>query len=284
MGLQEDFFQRTNLQHSLEKNRVLSDNFRITLLPISNFSTPDTTIYPDFKTKGIQLTEFSFTEFSWEARDEITVWKPAGNLMENCRVERLGFNIEMKWSKNSCDLMQFMFDHHVKYYGGNTSVPFNANDRTAVDAERIWRSTFLTQKDDAQACETPSNEGQSIFDSYVLRHDLRSIYLSPRFDLLISIRHYNGADEDYVFRSVRFFKPSQRVSQNSSEIEETCMAFSPLAFKKSVPTNKFHNIVGSMLEYMLRKSPDGSTDFSDRFIINTPAYKPSPVSKNEDRT
>lgn len=287
MSLQEELFNRTQLLPKLDRNRVLSDNFKVYLYPISSFEF-DIKGFPDnFKNKGIDLTQFSLTEFSWEARDEITIWKPAGNILEECRIERLGFNIEIRWAKNAPDLMQFLIDQHTKYYGEShiNNKVFDAKASPNFDAERIYRSNVDNQKDVNQPTVSPSNIGVSSFNqpNANFKNKNNSLYLTPRFDLVVEITLYDGTVESYRFRSVRFFKPTQKTSQNSSEIEESCMAHSSLVMKNSVVKTSFQDMVGIMLNYMLQTKPaENSKPFLDRYIINPP--KDKNIEEDNERT
>lgn len=205
------FSRENNFSESIERRRLLSDNYNAYLIPKrANGSRIDDL--------ALNLGELGLKEVSWEARDEVNIFKPITRREEICIVECNGFDFDLKFGKNSSDLMYLWLGQHALYHG----------QKFGLDVEK---KTFRRESEAVKLGEqlkTPNfrQENIKISDVVSVWHDLiRHENLVPTYDLKINIQHFNTLIETYYFKEFSFYKPKQNVSENSSEIEESVKGF-----------------------------------------------------------
>lgn len=202
----------------VEKTRILSDNYNAYIIAYDGIK----------RTHEFNLSDYGLKDVSWEARDEIKIFKPCTRREEIAHVFIKGFDIELRWAKNSSDLMKIFFDQHIAYYGGinlNQDVLTDQNDRS--NKLLIQKRTLQDQRGDITTKNNIKGTTSSVFNKTEKKNN--PTYITPRFDLQINIQHYNTKVETILFKSVAFYRPTQRTSENGAEIDESIKCYAPTA-------------------------------------------------------
>ena len=180
--------------------RLSSDNYSIVL------------VFKRLDNKMLDLTEhFGITNFEWESRDEITIRNPITRIDPIAILTQNGvdFSLESK-KENLDDLMDLLLSQQNLYYGAG------------ADGKKPTISLGANKRSNSSAIKN----GVSIFNDVSSKNTVAPIY-----DLIIKISHYDidGDSENktelLTFKDVIFYKPFQRVSENSSSISEGFKGF-----------------------------------------------------------
>lgn len=281
MPINERIFNRQNHSSSIEKTRILSDNYNAYIVSYKG----------DKEHISFNLSDNGLKEISWDSRDEIEVFKPCTRLEEVAIVHLKGFDIDLRWAKNSSDLMKIFLDQHTAFYGG-----MNLRKDALSDSKNRLNKLFIQHR-------TPSNKrgditvkNKIISDAYgyFTKHGkdtknyMPSDYLTPKFDLIINVQHHNGRVETIKFKSVSFYKLSQKTSENGAEVEEGIKAFSPSC--ELVPAGKNQQANSPKAEVFIHdalvrmmtppKENNDNLSFYERKIVNSDNLK---IYKNSGR-
>lgn len=248
----------SSFSSTIERNRILSDNYVVWLK--GRISKGDNYLTP--YTVEINLSDYGLKGFKWESRDEIETRNVCTRLEEIATVRHKGYDIELSWQKNAPDLMRIMLDQHAMQYG-------NLYNETANVSTSYQRRTDLSK------IGSPSEKKNIISTSQplVINNNERIYYVQPKFSLLVEIQHVSTKKEIYEFIDVLLYKPSQSVSDNSSEIEESIKAFSPIINNLSIIDpykNDIYFLAQNMLNrYMTQNPPSEGLGQLDRKIIHS---------------
>lgn len=246
----------SSFSNTIERNRILSDNYVVWLegeiSQDNNYSKPFT-----FK---INLSDYGLKSFKWESRDEIETRNVCTRLEEIATVKHKGYDIELAWQKNAPDLMKIALDQHDMQYGKTKPIDSNLSTSTQMRTE-------------LSKVGSPSEKKNIISTSKSILDNSRIFYNQPKFKILVEIQHINTQKEKYEFIDVSLYKPSQNVSDNSSEIEESIKVFSPILNNISdiSPYNPITNSLAyKMLDrYMTQNPPSEGLGELDRKIIHS---------------
>jgi hypothetical protein len=265
---------RQNHSLGIEKTRILSDNYNAYIVS-----------YQGAKEHiSFNLSDNGLKEISWDSRDEIEVFKPCTRLEEIAIVHLKGFDIDLRWAKNSSDLMKIFLDQHVAYYGGmNLKKSALSDTKNRLNKLFIQHRTPIEERGDI----TKQNKIVAGSHSYFSKHGsdnknyMPSDYLTPKFDLIINVQHHNGRVETIKFKSVSFYKLSQKTSENGAEIEESIKAFSPSCELVSAGKNQQANspkaevFIHDALVRMMTPPAENKENLSyyERKIINSDNLK-----------
>lgn len=232
--------------YSKNRSRITSDSYDITL------------IFKNHNNLTLNLTDhFGITNFEWESRDEIIVKKPITRLEPIAIVSQNGIDITFESKKeNLGDLLDLLISQQNLYYGSGT------------DGRKIVASLGANKRTDTSN-QSLIKEGTSIFSGQ------GRYYATPKYDLLVKIRHHSldssntSVFEQMIFKDVTFYKPYQKVSENSPSIIEGFKAFASRLVKDENSTKKgstFDEIVEKSLnsEFERRSEPEKY----HRIIIN----------------
>jgi len=281
MPINDRITNRQNHSSSIEKTRILSDNYNAYIVSFKGAKE-----YISFN-----LSDNGLKEISWESRDEIEVFKPCTRLEEVAIVHLKGFDIDLKWAKNSSDLMKIFLDQHTAFYGG-----MNLKKDALSDSQNRANKLFIQHRtpSDERGDITVKNKIVAGSHSYFSKHDkdtehfMHSDYLTPKFDLIINVQHHNSRVETIKFKSVSFYNLSQRTSENGSEIEEGIKAFSPSCELVPAGKNQQANspkaevFIHDALVRMMTPPAEDSDNLSyyERKIVNSDNLK---IYKNSGR-
>lgn len=281
MPINERIFNRQNHSSSIEKTRILSDNYNAYIVSYKG----------DKEYISFNLSDNGLKEISWDSRDEIEVFKPCTRLEEVAIVHLKGFDIDLRWAKNSSDLMKIFLDQHVAFYGG-----MNLRKNALADTTDRLNKLFIQYRtpSDKRGDITVKNKITSGAYGYFTKHGsdnkhyMPSDYLTPKFDLIVNVQHHNGRVETIKFKSVSFYKLSQKTSENGAEIEESIKAFSPSC--ELVPAGKNQQANSPKAEVFIHdalvrmmtppKEDNDNLSFYERKIVNSDNLK---IYKNSGR-
>ncbi len=194
------------------KGRLTSDNYQIILH-----------IFINDKRESVDLTEkFGITSFDWESRDEIKVWKPITRIEPISEIIQNGFDLSFGSKKeNMDDFMDLLLAQHSMYYGNFFKQDFRYEEAGFSEQAPIGIN-LRTDINKPQEVK----DGSTIFDKFNM-----STYVAPIYSLEVRIKHFNlnkdgeNIHEAILFKDVRFYKPFQKVSENSASIEEGFKGF-----------------------------------------------------------
>lgn len=234
-------WNNTSIQN---KARITADNYELELISRVKVGSNS---YADEEKIFYLTRDYGVTSFGWDSRDELIVKKPVTRLEPISCVEQNGFDLDFKFNKeNLDDLMQLMLRQHQHYYGtlntDGTPNPYIGVNRTS--SEVLEKGTI--NSDLSNTSNFVGNGNQ---------------FIVPTYDLRVKIKHYifsNNRTESILFQNVTLYKPYQKVSENSSFIEEGFKAFaSTVDIEKAVAENNnfFDNVIKNVDYYS--SSPTG---------------------------
>lgn len=263
---------RQDHSFEIEKTRLLSDNYNAHIVSYNGAVE-----YISFN-----LSDYGLKEISWDSRDEIEVFKPCTRMEEIAIVHLKGFDIDLKWSKNSSDLMKIFLDQHRAYFGG---MNISKKETVLTDAKNRISKLHIQHRTPEKKRGDITQKNKIIADYYGHFADYNSQtyispdYLTPKFDLKINVQHHNGKVETILFKSVSFYKLSQRTSENGSEIDESIKAYSPSCELKmskdggQANSPKAEVFMHDALQKMLNPQADANLSYYERKIINSDNLK-----------
>lgn len=281
MPINERIKNKQNHTSSIEKTRILSDNYNAYIVSYKG----------DKEYISFNMSDNGLKEISWDSRDEIEVFKPCTRLEEIAIVHLKGFDIDLRWAKNSSDLMKIFLDQHVAFYGGmNLKADAVSDTKNRPNKLFIQHRTPEVERGDI----TVQNKIRAGYHGFFSKHGndnehfMHSDYLTPKFDLIINVQHHNGRVETIKFKSVSFYKLTQKTSENGAEIEESIKAFSPSC--ELVPSGKNQQanspkaevFIHDALVRMMTPPKENSDNLSyyERKIVNSDNLK---IYKNSGR-
>lgn len=259
---------------SKNKGRISSDNYTIKLVCQSHKDRP-----------VFNLTElFGLTSFKWELVEEEITFTPITRLDPETIIIPKGVKMEFATKKeNLDDIMTLLITQNSLALGNNATkknfglkttkrTPLGINLRTDPKNNQFGEK-------DSQKLLRHVARGVSIFNNSNSVH-----YVYPTYDLVCTIKHLTVMDlsdydlqlleEEIIFKNVKLFAPTQSVTENSSDIEETFKGVAGWVElkesdnKQSKKENRFTQIVTEMVDFQFTNNKPESLEYLNRRITN----------------
>lgn len=156
-----------------------------------------------------------------KAFKQIKRWKPYGNKTEQILIEDQGWDIDFSGGKVDWNLAYLFYANEVALGGNFGDVSTNPKNPTA--------------------------------------EDFGSLYNTPLFEILRTVKHYDGSIEQFRFKDVALLDYEEQGSENAAVISEKMSAWSPrremVIVNGSATLNsdisKINNVVKTILDVLL---------------------------------